>query len=156
MTLFFLRSKQHAGDADQRLLNIPGRRDVFEGEFKVTAFARSKRRCLRREHGAGFAQNDLAKFVGEFNSELDVREREITRIREATPKSGDFLIQKIFGASESQVFNLKLWCVGLFGGSKRKMRFARAVPGHITITSAMAIVAAPIHAIQERPVFGSG
>jgi len=106
LKLFFLRSKQDAGDADERLLDIPGRGNVFEGEFKVTAFARSKRRCLRREHGAGFSQNYLAKFVGELDSELNVGEREITRICEAAFECGDLLIQKILGAAESEIFNL--------------------------------------------------
>jgi len=97
---------------------------VLEGDFEVAAFAWSKRRRLRREHGAGFAQNDLAKLVGEFDSELDVGDWKIAGICQAAGQRGDFLIQKILGAAESQVFNLKVRGVSLFGGTEGKMRFA--------------------------------
>jgi hypothetical protein len=92
LKLFFLRSKQDAGDANEGLLNVPGRGDVLEGNFEVTAFAGSKRRRLSREYRARFAQNDLAELVREFDGELDVGEREIPRICEAAGKRGDFLI----------------------------------------------------------------
>ena len=90
--LFLVGSKQDAGDADQGLLNVPGRGDVLEGDFEVAAFAGSEPRRLRREHGARFAQNGLAELVRKFDSELDVREWEIASIGEAACEGGDFLI----------------------------------------------------------------
>ena len=71
--LLFIRSKQDTGDADEGLLNVPGRGYVLEGDFEVASFAGSKRRRLRSEHGARFAQNDLAELVRKFDGELDVR-----------------------------------------------------------------------------------
>src|SRR5580704_9346333 len=124
--LFFLRSKQDAGDAHQRLLNIPRRGDVLEGEFKVAAFPGNKRRSLRRENSARLAQNDLAKLIGEFDSELDICEREIALIRNAAGDRGDFLIQKILGTAERHIFNFKFRGVSLLNGSKGKMRLASA------------------------------
>ena len=92
MKLFSLRSKQDTGYADEGLLNVPGRGDVLEGDFEVAAFAGSERRRLRREHGARFAQNNLAELVRKFDGELDVREWEIASICEAACEGGDFLI----------------------------------------------------------------
>lgn len=94
---------------------------MLERDFKIAALARNKRRRLRRKYGAGFAQNDLAKLIGKFNGDLDVGERQVPRIHKATRKSGDLLIQKVFGAAEGQVFNLKFRRVGLLGGPEGKM-----------------------------------
>ena len=79
---------------------------MFKGNFEATVFAWNKRVWLSRKNGTGFSQNDLAKFVGEFDGELDVGERQVARVREAAGKRSDFLIQKIFSAAESQVFDL--------------------------------------------------
>lgn len=122
--LFFLGGKQDSRNANRGLLNVPGRRDVLERDFKISALARSKWRLLRRKRRAGFAQNHLAKLVGEFYSEFDVGKRQATRIGEAPPKSGDFLIQKILSAAERQAINFDFRRVGLFRRAKGKVRFA--------------------------------
>ena len=102
---------------------------MFERDLELAVFARSKRRCLRSEHGARFAENDLPELVGEFHGELDVGEREIAGICQAPGECGDLLLQKIFRAAESQVLNLKVRRVGLFGRTEGKMRFACARGG---------------------------
>src|SRR6476661_2406505 len=121
LELFFIGSKENSRDADHGFLDVPRRRDVLEGNFKVAALARSKGSRLRGKHGAGFAQNDLAKFVGEFDSELDVEEGQVASISQAAREHGDLLMQKIFSTAECQVFYLNLQRICLFSGPKREM-----------------------------------
>lgn len=102
---------------------------MLERDFKAAAFAWDKRGRGGQKHGARFAQNDLAKLVRKLDGELDIREREVARIRKIARKGGDFLIQKIFSTGESQVFNVKFRRVVLFGGAKREMRFTHAGGG---------------------------
>ena len=102
---------------------------MLERDLEIAMFAWSERRCLRSEHSAGFPQNDLPELIGKFHGELDIGEREIAGVREAASKRGDFLIQEILGAAQWELLDLNVGRVGLFGRTKRKMRFARARTG---------------------------
>lgn len=124
LELFFLGSKQDSGNADRGLLDVPRSGNVLEGNFEVTPFAWSQLGRLGGKNGAGFPQDDLAKFVGEFDCEFDVGKRQISRIRHASCKVGDFLIQKILSAAKSKVVNVKIRRIGLFSRAEGKMRFA--------------------------------
>jgi hypothetical protein len=63
LELFFVGRKENPRDADHGLLDVPRRRDVLEGNFEFAALAGSNSSRRRGKHGAGFAEDDLAKLV---------------------------------------------------------------------------------------------
>src|SRR5579859_186573 len=123
--LLFIGSEHDPRYADRRLLNIPRRGDVLEGNLKRTPLAGKKGSRLRGNHRARLAKNDLPEFIRKLNGELHICNWRDARVGDLTGQSGHFLIQKVLRAAESQVFNFQFWRVGLFGGAKGKMRLER-------------------------------
>ena len=106
--LLLRRQELEAGDVDEGLLHIPGRRNVLEGDFEAPAFARRDRRSCRSDYRARLAQGDLVHVVEKFDGHFHAAERTPAGVDEIAGKGGDLLVQEILGAAQADVFKLNL------------------------------------------------
>ena len=115
-------SELQAGYADERLLPVPGRRDVLEGDFEAPAFTRGKRRSPGSYCRALLAQGDLVQVVEEFDRYFCAAKSAIAGVDELAGKRSDFLMQEIFGSAKSDRFEMNPRSVGLLLGPEREMQ----------------------------------
>ncbi len=78
---------------------------MLEGDLKRTAISGTEHRRRGAQDLARFTKNDLMKLVEEFDSELQAGQRAIATVDQVARESGDFLMEKIFGAAQGDIFD---------------------------------------------------